>query len=187
MSKRTGVVGVQDEDRTWFEHQVRTMYNHDRRDWSRRFGLVCKDDSKAVQASKDECDINVIVRRFGLTGQLPQGARLPTYGDFAEGVIYDYGSALRAVREADAAFMALPAQIRSHFANDAGSFVEFCSDEKNRPQLELWGLVQKKEAVYEKAADPTSRGAAAAPASSASGSAASGSVAGATPATAKTS
>ena len=33
-------------------------------------GLECKDDSLAVQSQRDEADINTIVRRFGLSGEL---------------------------------------------------------------------------------------------------------------------
>jgi Chlamydia-phage Chp2 scaffold (Chlamy_scaf) len=48
---------------------------------------------------------------------------------------------LNAVIAADAAFMQLPADIRTRFNNDAGAFVDFCSDENNRAEAEKLGLV----------------------------------------------
>ena len=45
----------------------------------------------AVQSQRDEADINTIVRRFGLSGELPQGVRAPTYGDFED--IVDFQAA----------------------------------------------------------------------------------------------
>lgn len=135
---------------------VRSPYNYDRRKASIASALFCRDDSLASQSSKDECDINVIVRRFGITGQMPQSLRLPTYGDF-DGVM-DYGSALRAIRDADASFMQLPAEVRERFGNDPARFVGFCSDAKNLPELRRMGLAHE-EKVEEVKDIPTDGGA----------------------------
>lgn len=122
---------------------VRTPYNYDRRASAKACALVCLDDSLASQSSKDESDINVIVRRFNVSGQMPQSLKLPTYGDF-DGVM-DYGSALRSIREADAAFMRLPADVRVRFGNDPARFVGFCSDAKNLPELRKMGLANEEK------------------------------------------
>jgi len=45
------------------------------------------------------------------------------------------------VRDAEDLFMRLPAKVRSRFDNDAGSFVEFCEDRKNRLELAELGLL----------------------------------------------
>ena len=50
---------------------VRNPYNYDMAAVSQETGLKCQDPSLAQQHMKDECDINVIVERFGVTGQLP--------------------------------------------------------------------------------------------------------------------
>ena len=60
----------------------RTPYNYDRDAVSHETGLVCDDPSLAVQSDADDCDINVIVRRFGLTGTMPMSGRVPQYGAF---------------------------------------------------------------------------------------------------------
>lgn len=118
---------------------LRTPYNYDTMAASNECALECLDPSLAQQHAKDESDINTIVKRFGLTGELPSGVRMPEYGDFTGAT--DYHSSLNAVRAADAAFMQLPAHIRTRFNNDAGAFVDFCSDENNRAEAEKLGLV----------------------------------------------
>jgi phage internal scaffolding protein len=123
---------------------LRTPYNYDVNEASDASGLVCDDPSLAQQHAKDECDINTIVRRFGLTGELPSNVRAPQYGDFTDAV--DYHTALNAVRAADEAFMQLPADVRTRFNNDAGAFVDFVSDDSNRAEAEKLGLVLPKAA-----------------------------------------
>lgn len=129
---------------------VRSPYNYDRDAASDESGLDCSVDrdtgeylpSMTKQSFAEECDINTIVRRFGLTGELPEGVRAPTFGDFQD--VPDYHSAMNAIRQADEAFFEMPAELRARFGNDAGLFVEFCSDEKNRDEAERMGLVLKK-------------------------------------------
>jgi phage internal scaffolding protein len=118
---------------------LRTPYNYDTMQASDASALSCEDSSLAQQHARDECDINTIVRRFGLTGELPSNVRTPTYGDFSDAM--DYHASLNAVRAADAAFMQLPADIRTRFNNDAGAFVDFVSDDNNRTEAEKLGLV----------------------------------------------
>lgn len=121
---------------------VRSAYNYDMLEASTESGLLCEDPSLAVQASRDEVDINTIVRRFGLTGQLPDEVALPQYGDFMG--ISDYQTALNAVLAADEQFMALPAELRNRFGNSAHAFVEFCSDPgKNGAEMLKLGLLKE--------------------------------------------
>lgn len=101
--------------------------------------LICDDPSLAIQSQKDEADINVIVRNFGITGQLPVSRRLPEYGDYSG--ISDYRSALEAVKAAETSFLGLPSKVRAHFDNDPQAFLEYCSDRTNLDQLREWGLV----------------------------------------------
>ena len=50
---------------------VRSPYNYDMSAVSDETGLCCEDESLAIQSAKEDADINTIVRRFGLTGELP--------------------------------------------------------------------------------------------------------------------
>lgn len=90
------------------------------------------------QHMAEECNINTIVKRFGVTGMLPQAGKLPTYGDFTG--IWDYQSALNAMQDADNVFNALPADIRKRFNNNPAEFVDFCSDSANIDELRSMGL-----------------------------------------------
>lgn len=121
----------------------RSPYNYDTDDVSRETGLKCEDESLAVQADVEECDINTIVRRFGLTGTLPQGVRMPTYGDFTG--VSDYREALDVIMQADDSFYAMPADVRSRFDNDPAKFVDFCSDPANLEEARKLGLAPSAE------------------------------------------
>lgn len=105
-------------------------------------GIVCKDASLAVQSQKEEADINTIVRRFGVTGMLPQVAMPPTFGDFSG--IFDFMSAQNMLVAADRSFKALPADVRKRFGNDPQEFVKFCSDDKNLDEMRKMGLAVPK-------------------------------------------
>lgn len=121
---------------------VRALYAYDADAVSNETGLECKDKSLTVQDQAEEADINVLVERFGITGQMPQKVRMPTYGDFTG--VGDYQSALNAIKDAEAAFMQMPANVRSRFDNDAGKFVDFCSDPSNAEEALKLGLVDEK-------------------------------------------
>lgn len=101
-------------------------------------GLECKDPSLAVQSSRDEADINVIVGRFLQTGVLPQGAAVPSFAEFED--VFDFQSAQNALVAADRAFMAIPAAIRARFENDPQKFISFCEDSGNLPELRKLGF-----------------------------------------------
>lgn len=129
---------------------MRRLYRDDgTMDWvdqsvlSDETGLKCEDKSLAIQSARDECDINVIVERFGLTGTMPVGLKVPTYEDFINAP-EDYRGALEAVERAKDAFNRLPAAVRVRFNHDPGEFVEFCSDEKNYEEAKKFGLVLDK-------------------------------------------
>lgn len=79
-------------------------------------------ESNLVQQHfKEEVDINTIVRRFGVTGQLPQFMPAGVYGDFTG--IEDYESAVAQIERAQDGFMELPAEVREKFGNDVGVMI----------------------------------------------------------------
>lgn len=131
---------------------VRAPYNYDADVVSEETGLECLDLSKAQQNQKDESDINNIVRRFGLTGELPLGVRPPQYGDFTS--VTDYQTALNAVLEADRVFMMMPYNVRQRFNNSPEEFVDFCSNPENIDEMVKLGLAVEKEAAKPEPATP---------------------------------
>jgi len=124
---------------------VRNPYNYDMNKVSDETGLECKDPSLAQQHMKDECDINVIVERFGVTGELPTVPIPPQYGDFSG--ITDYHSAINAVRASEEAFMALPAKIRARFDHDPNALLQFLNDPINRDEAIEIGLIDGEPVV----------------------------------------
>lgn len=100
--------------------------------------LECRDPSLAQQHFKDETDINVLLERFKVTGQMPQGVRLPSYGDFTG--VTDFRSAQEAVLNARNAFMDLPASLRARFENDPQKLMDFLADPANSEEAVKLGL-----------------------------------------------
>jgi len=81
---------------------------------SRNLGLDTGEETATQQHFKEDADVNVIMRRFGVGGAPSRGGGV--YGDFSG--IHDYESALAAIERAEAGFMALPAEVRAQFGND---------------------------------------------------------------------
>lgn len=122
---------------------LRTPYNYDTVAASNESGLACEDATLAQQQFAEECDINTILQRFNITGQLPDAPLSPRYGDFTG--ISDYKTALDRVIAAKEEFGSLPAPIRARFNNDPAQLIEFLENEQNRSEAEDLGLVTKKE------------------------------------------
>lgn len=126
---------------------IRMAYD-DHDTYSAVTGLACKDKSLTQQSFAEECDINTIVKRFGLTGALPATGSVPlvTNGDFVP--VLSYQEALAIIKQGEESFNKMPAEVRSRFDNDASKFVDFCSDvEANRGELERLGLAVPKAKV----------------------------------------
>lgn len=120
---------------------VRSPFNYDMDEVSLLTGLECKDPSLAVQSASNETDINVIVSRFGLTGQLPVGLSVPSFQDFED---IDLRMVMDNIKEAGDAFAELPADVRKRFGNDPEEFVMFCSKAENADELVKLGLAVKQ-------------------------------------------
>lgn len=95
--------------------------------------------SRAIQSAKDECDVNLIVRKAQLSGFMPGNGKEPLYGDFT--AIPDYQTALETVIAAQEAFDALPATVRDRFFNDPGVLLNFVNDPKNEAEAIKLGLL----------------------------------------------
>jgi len=124
--------------------RVKNPITYDRDKNSDLAKLVFTRPSRTQQSFRDECDINTILERFNVTGQLPVGSVQPQYGDFSG--VTDYQSALNAVMAAQDSFLQLPAKVRAKFDNDPALFVEFASDEANRDEMKALGLLHEETA-----------------------------------------
>lgn len=125
---------------------LRAFGNYDVDKASDEAGLACDPkDCMTQQQFAEECDINTIVKRFGLTGELPDDFRMPVSGDFTD--VVDFHTAMNMVRASQEAFMSLPAEVRYRFNNDPGRLMEFLDDERNRDEAVKLGLVNKPPEV----------------------------------------
>lgn len=117
---------------------VRSANNYDMSLATQSYATRNVDPSLTKQSDHDDSDINVIVRRFGLTGALPSVPVPPSYQEFDS--VFDFQSAANLVRAATESFNALDAEVRTRFGNDPHRFVDFCQDEKNLPEMRKMGL-----------------------------------------------
>lgn len=97
-------------------------------------------DSMTIQSQAEDADINVMMKRMRITGQMPENIRLPAYGDFTG--ISDYRSAIEAVRAADNDFLALPAEVRAKFDNDPQKLLAAVHTPGNEQMLKDLGLMK---------------------------------------------
>lgn len=101
------------------------------------------EESLTQQHFTEDADINVIMKRYGVTdGALTPAALDPShFGDFSD--VPDFRSALDRTREAQERFNELPAKIRERFANDPVRLWEFVSDYDNAEEAVTLGLLHK--------------------------------------------
>lgn len=109
-----------------------------------RVQTVNDEPTMTQQQFKDEADINNIMRKYGAD---PVAFNALTrkggvYADFSQ--VTDYHGMLQQVADAQDAFGALPAQIRSRFANDPGALIQFLNDPKNHDEGVELGLFDPK-------------------------------------------
>lgn len=96
------------------------------------------------QEFADECDINSIMARYETNGLLPSHVN-PVSGQYLDlSDVPDLRSAIDLMRNAEAAFMRLPASARREFDNDPVKFVEFAQsdNEENHAKMREWGLME---------------------------------------------
>ena len=121
---------------------IRSAYTFDSDAVSNETALDCGDESVTQQCFKDECDINILLAKFAVTGQLPDNVRVPQYVDFEEA--FDFQSSMNVIRAAEEAFNAMPAEVRDRFQNDPGRFLEFANDASNYDEALKMGLAIKR-------------------------------------------
>lgn len=120
---------------------LRGFGNYDGDMVSAEVGLLCEDGTRAQQQFAEECDINTIVRRFGLTGELPAGGvAMPVSGDFTDALSFE--ESMFAVRRAQEGFMTLTADLRRRFGNDPGQLIAFLENKDNKDEAIKLGLVK---------------------------------------------
>lgn len=114
-----------------------TPFTQDR-DRSFMFATVNDQESLTQQSDAEDCDINIIMKKYASGGVLPAVIQPALQGDFSH--VTDFTSALNAVREAEEAFLQIPAKVRAEFGNDPQRFIEFATKRENLDKLREYGL-----------------------------------------------
>lgn len=95
-------------------------------------------EGRAQQQFKDDCDINVIMRRMLKDKALDHVSKYqPQYG-FASGL--DFHQAMNIVTQGQSIFDHLPSNIRNYFQNSPARFLDFVDDPNNFEQAEELGI-----------------------------------------------
>lgn len=118
--------------------EFRSPFGYDTKAASDETAIGPGGDSLTVQSMSEDADLNVLMRRYGVTGKFPDNRRVPQFGDFSG--ISDYQSALNAVLDAQEKFMEYPAELRARFSNSPQSFLEFCENPNNLEEMRKLGL-----------------------------------------------
>lgn len=123
---------------------------HDRAADARARAATCVREfgpSKTQQSMSVDCDLNVLVKRFGIDKEpLPPAVFDPSfYGDLPDGL--DLRTALDRVRDANDRFMRLPAALRAYFHNDPATLWQFVNDPANAEECIRLGLLHRPAAA----------------------------------------
>lgn len=124
-----------------YEMKFQHAYSHS----FRGSDLECKEPSLTQQQFAEDADINVMMTRFGVTGQMPSSLRMPTFGDFTG--VGDYRAAMDMVVRAQNEFMTLPPDMRARFGNDPHQLISFLEDPNNAEEARKLGLLNPAPAV----------------------------------------
>jgi len=123
----------------------RTGFNYDADAVSLETGLRCEEGhGRTQQQFKEECDINTIVRRFGVTGVVPTNISPPLQGDFVNAL--DFRQSMDLIVAARESFMELPSAVRKRFHHDPAEFVDFVSDSENLQEARKMGVALPEKA-----------------------------------------
>lgn len=104
--------------------------------------------SLTKQADLASSDVNTIMAQYEKTGMLSHVNQYQ--GNYINlGDAKSYHDNMNDVLAAQTAFASLPADIRARFGNDPAAFLDFVSDQKNKPELIKMGLVHAPTAAPE--------------------------------------
>ena len=106
-------------------------------------GMTFEKPSLTQQHFKDECDINLIIKRF-TKNDLALMAMMSDmhYGDYSTPV--DFHDAMNIVIRAQEQFEALPSSVRDKFDNDPAKMLDFVSKKENIEESVKLGLLNRE-------------------------------------------
>ncbi len=106
-------------------------------------GITFEKPSLTQQHFKDECDINLIIKRYTRSDiALMAAMSNMQYGDYSTPV--DFHEAMNIVLRAQEQFEALPSSIRDKFDNDPAKMLDFVSKKENIEESVKLGLLNRE-------------------------------------------
>lgn len=107
------------------------------------------------QSERDNCDLNILVRRFGVVQVAASHPFDPSqYGEWDSTL--DLRAAVESVQNAQTAFNQLPATIREKFQNDPRQLLAALKDPDQADQLRELGVLKPKPEQPVAVSDPPS-------------------------------
>lgn len=130
------------------EHRFRVAYEP-----YESVGVKFEEPSMTEQSHQKACDVQRIVRQFE-RGNIPLDSLFDARARFEDVSIgFDYHEAVNMVKQAELAFLEIPARIRAEFDNDPQAFSAFISDPANLDKMRELGLEPPAEQVSSPAND----------------------------------
>lgn len=145
---------VGDEELSVSEVYVRVPFRYDTVMVMEETSLHCEDESLAVQSDAEDADINTLVKRFHITGEMPQRVTPPLEADFVGTTSYQ--EALNLIRHAEESFMELPAEVRAKLNHDPGELVAIFSNPNRIQEARDLGLMPLADKPVEASQTPPS-------------------------------
>lgn len=108
-------------------------------------------EGRTQQDAKDECDINVIMKKYVKTGTLPPGIGIGRYGDFSDAA--DYLDAQNILIQAKQQFDSLPSKVRERFQNSPVAMLAFVHDKTNLEEARSLGLLKDEVVKLDKTSE----------------------------------
>lgn len=123
---------------------------------TRQYAINFTKPTRTKQSFKDDCDINLIVKKYKKTGLITHVQKVQgKYGDFT--TVTDYQTAMNSVMDANDRFDGLPSDIRKQFQNDPQKLIAFVTDQKNYGKAHEMGLLSPEaSAAYLESLKPKS-------------------------------
>lgn len=106
-------------------------------------GQVTRPPSLTKQEFVKECDVNNVIKSYSpraMAALIAENAARARYEDLPDEI--DFQQSMQLVRDAEAAFMTLPAKVRDRFGQDPAQFLAFISDRANIEEARALGLVK---------------------------------------------
>lgn len=112
------------------------LYRHPR---VPNLAITFTEPTRTKQSFKDECDINLIIKKYKQTGQITHLAN--SQGEYGFATSQTFDQAMRIVADAQSQFEELPATVRAHFDNNPAAFLDAAQDESRRSEFVDLGLI----------------------------------------------